>query len=77
MKQCPWCEGRKTVGQLAYGEVPDAIRVGNVTIPIMGTMLEVGCKVCRGQGEVPDDFNFSARLTELHANRQLRRDRSA
>lgn len=69
MKTCPWCEGRKVVGRLAHGEEPDSVTVLGRQLPVIGTMLEVGCRVCNATGRVPDDFSFERRLAELRRKR--------
>jgi hypothetical protein len=67
MKVCAWCEGKKVVGQLAHAEEPKSATVCGVVIPVIGTMLDVCCKVCRGRGEVPDDLDVSRRIREIQA----------
>lgn len=61
MKTCPWCEGKKVVGRMAHAEEPSSVTVLGKTIPVIGTMLDVCCKVCDGKGVVPDDFQQAER----------------
>ncbi len=51
MKTCPWCEGRRVVGQLLRGEDAHAVLVLGQRVPVM-TMRDRPCGVCGGTGEV-------------------------
>lgn len=65
MKFCPWCEGKGIVGRMAYGEEPKFVTVLGRRIPVIGTMLDVACRVCEGTGWVPDDFEFAERMEAI------------
>lgn len=71
-RTCPWCEGRKVVGQLAHGEEPDSVTVLGVKIQVIGTMLEKRCGFCEGKGWIPKSQSQVERWAEIRAKREAK-----
>ena len=70
MKICSWCEGRGVVGFLAHGEEPRSIDVGGVKVPVIGTMIDKPCAICRGRGTLDDHETFESRMREIRADQE-------
>jgi hypothetical protein len=54
MRTCPWCEGRKVVGQMIRGEDAKTVSVLGQKIPVV-EMRDRPCGICNGTGEVTDE----------------------
>lgn len=54
MKTCPWCEGKKVVGQMLRGEDAGSITLFGRKIPTV-TMRDRPCPICAGTGQVSDE----------------------
>jgi len=74
LKICPWCEGKQVTGRMAYGEEPDSVTICGITIPVIGTMLDVPCGYCEGVGVVLADQSQEDRWAEIHAKRKESND---
>ncbi len=71
-RTCPWCEGKKVVGRMAFGEMPGHVSVLGQKVQVIGTMLDVCCKFCEGFGMIPADLSQADRWKQIRHEKEKR-----
>jgi hypothetical protein len=54
VRLCSFCEGKGIVGKFIYGEDQPSVTVEKEEIPVVATLVDQLCRVCRGTGWVEE-----------------------